>query len=175
MADWTVILTAVGASAASGGFGYLAAKQVARASIRQAETQHATALAQIEAENARLREQHKEAHLQNRQGTYHRFLNVESEFRGKVERGEVTIEDFRDFHALGMGVEIFGARPVRDLERQMVAGWRAIFEELNRRTREEGEDMKTAAKAALAQHDPAMGNIRGELYEAMRADIAADV
>jgi hypothetical protein len=173
--DWTVILTAVGASAVSGTFGYLAARQGAKASIRQAETQHATALAQIEAENARLREQHKEDHLRNRQGTYHRFLNVESEFRGKLERGEVTHEDFRDFHAVGMGVEIFGARPVRDISRQVVAGWRTIVEELNRRTREEGEDLRTAAKAALAQHDPAMNNLRGELYEAMRADIAADV
>jgi hypothetical protein len=74
-----------------------------------------------------------------------------------------------------MGVEIFGARPVRDLARQMVAGWRAIAMELNRRVVEEGEDMRTAAKAAFEEHDAAMGNLRGELYEAMRADIAADV
>jgi hypothetical protein len=57
VADWTVILTSVGAAGVTGVFGYLGVRR----STDVTKTQ-------TEAENERLRTQHQEDHLRNRQG-----------------------------------------------------------------------------------------------------------
>jgi len=38
-----------------------------------------------------------------------------------------------------------------------------------------GDDPVASGRATAGKHDPAMNEIRGNLYEAMRADVAPDV
>src|SRR5919197_1517169 len=63
MADWTTILTTVGAAVVAGDSGYWTARSQGR-----------TEIAKVQAENDRLRMQHREEHLRNRQATYHKLL-----------------------------------------------------------------------------------------------------
>jgi hypothetical protein len=64
MADWTIIVTTLGAASISGGLGYLTAKRSSDVALRG-----------VEAENERLRTGYDEAHFQHRQAIYHDFLD----------------------------------------------------------------------------------------------------
>jgi hypothetical protein len=75
VADWTVILTAVGAAAVTGGFGGI--RRSTDVTKKQIAEETSRAKDQIEAENERLRAQHQEDHLRNRQTTYHALLTAE--------------------------------------------------------------------------------------------------
>jgi hypothetical protein len=111
MTDWTLIGTTVGAAAVTGAFGYGAAWLQARTQIHQAD-----------AELRRLRAQHAEDHLRNRQGTYHSFLSGMQEFEGIADRvqraggGTEYEEAFYEWRQrqdhLYSGVRLFGSPEV---------------------------------------------------------------
>lgn len=113
MADWTTVAAAgvAGAAALGGGvLGYLGARVQARVGLRQ-----------VEADLERLREQHREEHMRNRQGTYHRFLNTAGRLRAIPPEWAAVNDDEREraskaveeFSSLLNGVELFGTREVR--------------------------------------------------------------
>jgi hypothetical protein len=185
MADWTLILTTVGAAGVTGGFGYLAAKQGARASMRQAEQQHQTALAQVEAENERLREQHREDHLRNRQGTYHSFMTADrrlfslldrmSEMLGRDSLLADVMEKYDEWHHLAMGVELFGSNEARDAIKSLMQAYGDAIESAHRRAAETGEDEDALLAAYLGENATTLDNARMVLIAAMRADVARDI
>lgn len=74
MADWTVILTSAAAAGVTGGFGYLGIRRSTDVTKQQMAEETTRSREQIEAENERLRIQHREEHLRNRQGTYRDLL-----------------------------------------------------------------------------------------------------
>jgi hypothetical protein len=84
--DWTTVATTLGAAgiAGLGGLagGWYGARKTAEVSIKQ-----------VEADNERLREQHREDHLRNRQGTYHNLLNALAAFRSLLYQGSTTRSD----------------------------------------------------------------------------------
>jgi hypothetical protein len=89
--DWTIILTAVGTAFATGGLGYLGIRRSTDVTRYQVSEETARAHALSEAENERLRAQHREDHLRNRQGTYHNLLTAEQNLAYALgPRGSVT-------------------------------------------------------------------------------------
>jgi hypothetical protein len=88
MADWTVILTAVGATGITAGLGYLGIRRTTDVTKKQIAEETARAREQIEGENERLRTQHREDHLRNRQATYHALLTADSELADALGHGE---------------------------------------------------------------------------------------
>jgi hypothetical protein len=96
LADWTTILTALGAASIAGWFGY-----------RGARWQGKVALETMRGELERLERQHREDHRRHRQGVYHDFLDA-AEALDAVMRGAVpSILD-------GSFFEDDSWRPVRD-------------------------------------------------------------
>jgi hypothetical protein len=73
VADWTTILTTFGAAGIAAAGGWYGARKTAEVSLKQAD-----------AENERLREQHREDHLRNRLGTYHDFVAADRELARMV-------------------------------------------------------------------------------------------
>jgi len=81
VADWTTIVTAIGASTVAGVTGYASARYSGKVAMRQ-----------IEAENERLREQHREDHLRNRQGTYHEFIQADLAMSIALQSEDVPVD-----------------------------------------------------------------------------------
>jgi hypothetical protein len=77
VADWTVILTTVGAAAVTGPLAISASGEAPTLTKKQIEEETTRTNAQIAAENDRLRDQYREDHLRNRQSTYHALLTAE--------------------------------------------------------------------------------------------------
>jgi len=174
MTDWTTILTAVGASGVTGLVGYYTAKRNAEMSARAIEAENNRLRTQIEADAEKLREEHRDVHLRTRRDAYVDFLEAERGLRGRVISGRIESGDFDRFHRIAMTVEVFGARDVRDLVRQLVHVWGQFMPEWAERVGA-GDDPVASGRATAGKHDPAMNEIRGNLYEAMRADVAPDV
>lgn len=101
--------------------GYLATILVQRKSsataIETAEQHAKVELAKVEAENERLREAHREAERQNRQGTYHRMLAVLDRFdtlaTGYAPSTEQLEDALSEFNFLSGGIQLFGADGVK--------------------------------------------------------------
>ncbi len=102
--DWTVILTSIGTASVAGVVGFKAAAMQARVSLRG-----------IEAENGRLREQHKEDHFRHRQGVYHDFLDAEMLLlrAGMSSEGDLQVVLAGFSHARN-AVLLFGSEPVKE-------------------------------------------------------------
>ena len=82
----------------AGVLGFFGARLQAQAGIQQAELQARVGVQLAEAETERLREQLAQPHLQNRQSTYHRFLNHERVFRAFfAEDTPITPEMWREW------------------------------------------------------------------------------
>jgi hypothetical protein len=116
VSDWTIVATTLGASAITGAVGYFSAKWQGKVGLEQANQ-----------ETRRLRLQHQEDHLRNRQNTYHEFLDeaatwertkatTDAIFGVEVqtpEQEETWQERNRRFRHLLNGVYLFGTEPVR--------------------------------------------------------------
>lgn len=126
---WAAIV-AVAGSAISGSIAGFIAYKVAE---RQANVTESTVelnarieLEKVQAENERLRNQHREAERQNRQGTYHRFLSVldridmmATGFPGTDEQFEATVAEYNFLHG---GIHLFGDERVREALGPVVEG-----------------------------------------------------
>jgi hypothetical protein len=130
--DWIVVATTLGASFITGTVGYFSARWQGRVGLEQARM-----------EIERLRIQHREDHLRNRQSTYHEFLD--QVVTGERMREETQIifgdqssdeeasqrldEMRRNFRHLLNGVRLFGTEDVRAAADAIDEVFRAITTE----------------------------------------------
>jgi len=115
VADWTIVLTTVGAAGVTGGLGYLGIRKSTELTKKQMTEETTRAGEQIEAENERLRIQHREDHLRNREATYHALLTADSQLAGAMGHGIGDAQEaFSKFEHLGNGAAIFGTDAVKD-------------------------------------------------------------
>jgi hypothetical protein len=172
VADWTTIITAVGAAGVAGGFGYLGAR-------KQAEI----ALAQVRGENERLREQHREDHLRNRQGTYHRMLSADREFLTILEGtgrdpgvdADAYYEDivarFREWHDLATAVVLFGTEEAREATLALMDAYDVVVDKAASLAAERDGDEPRAFVDAMSQEGGPIREARVRLIAAMRDDV----
>jgi hypothetical protein len=170
--DWTVVLTAglsVLGALFGGLLGYLGARQQARVSIRQTE-----------AENERLRDQHREDHLRNRQGTYHRFLTLDRKyvavFRGNLTLGRSATEEeaaavVDAYEEASDGVVLFGTESASAAVLELQELWRSVLEEMNQRGGG-GTDFQRVASEVVGERREELRAARRQVIEAMRTDVA---
>jgi hypothetical protein len=176
--DWTLITTTLGASAISASSAYLIAKRGAESTARQVEAETTRVREQIEGENERLRAQHREDHLRNRQGTYHRFVAGEYRYMEtfrNLAAGLPVMSDpadwYYEFITLALGVELFGTENVRDAGSVLLAAWSKATIEMNLAT-SEGVAQAEAARAAYESNAEAINAARAALIREMRGDVA---
>jgi hypothetical protein len=159
--DWTLIVTTLGTASITGGLGYLVAKRNGDVALRG-----------IEAENDRLREQHREDHFRNRQGTYHNFLNVDRALRyrlalsGKHRSAEEIVTLFTKLDETYNGVILFGSPRVIETIEPVLEYYRGI----PKRAEELG-DTADALSKAIEQTSEALDRARNDLLKAMRDDV----
>jgi hypothetical protein len=158
MTDWTLILTSVGTSAVAGSltgwFVYLGAKRSG-----------AVALRGVEAENERLREQHREDHFRHRQGVYHDFLDVDRALMRRSPR--VTEMPMEEIEALFVALEhtynavlLFGTPAVIGAAETLIERWGEVSDR-----GEELDDEAWEHRVSIA-----VDELRGELIQA-RTDL----
>jgi hypothetical protein len=175
MADWTLITTTLGASAISATTAYLIAKRAAETTAGQVAAETTRIREQIEAENERLRVQHQEDHLRNRQGTYHAFLNVERDLQSRFAFGATLPRGEYDewaelFFSHFNGVLLFGPESLRPPMEWLRSAHGSVYEDYmkDKSPRSFGEKMGAAYHAHLEDLLAA----REACLDAMRADVA---
>ena len=162
MTDWTTIITTLGAAAIAAAGGWYGARKTAQVSLQA-----------IRAENERLREQHREDHLRNRQTTYHLFLTADRDLENMLT-GEMphTAEEqlalYREWRRLAIGCGLFGTEEVRRRSQQLFDEYMSVGKEIDARS-----DLATIT-AAFRAHQSAISKARESLIEAMRADVAPE-
>ena len=113
MSDVVAVALVTGLSSlGSAGVGALAtykvSKRGAEATVATAQESARVELAKVEAENERLREQHREDERRNRQGTYHRLL-AQGHRLGGVEVGSEEFSELATEWRFALaGVQLFG-------------------------------------------------------------------
>jgi hypothetical protein len=176
MTDWTIIATTLGAAAVTGAVGYGSARWQGKVGMAQAHE-----------ETERLRVQHREDHLRNRQTTYHLFLDevvtldrMRSMTHAVFGEG-VTAEAWAEalealrmkfFHLLN-GVRLFGTSEVRAAADRlnelfntiMAEWWTALADAPEADRRLPG---RVFPRERLTDWDAALD----ALIDAMRADVA---
>jgi hypothetical protein len=129
-------------------------------------------LARLREESERLREQHREAERQNRQGTYHRVLAALDRFDMIATGAPFTTDEFDQlwdgYNALAGGVLLFGATSVRE-RMQPVS---RLLQEIRAEVAESSvEDQAQAFGKAYLPRRGEMLSAQARLIEAMREDV----
>ena len=186
MTDYTIIFTTVGASAVTGLGGYLTARIQSTATIRQAE-----------AENERLRQQHSQAHFDNRQNTYHQLLNALSARHAMLQKlmwaaeepedEEALKREFenaksgfqRDVSAVLNGVRLFGTAPVKEAA-DAVGDALGELDSVQLQALMDADEPTFAVRAliSLAAGDEERDELNKAIHrlvDAMREDVAPDI
>ena len=179
MAGWTIVATTLGASAITGAVGYWSAWLQSRVGLEQARV-----------ELERLRIQHREDHLRNRQTTYHLFLDATTDAE-RLREGTRAIfdatplddsalrrldEQQTTFRHLLNGVRLFGTANVRTAADTVDAAYVSFTVEWwtrIRTARQQGLDVKQADVLPMEQMETVQDAIV-QLVDAMRADVAPD-
>lgn len=160
MADWTLILTTLGTASITGLFGY-----------RVAQRNGDVALRGIEAENDRLREQHREDHLRNRQGTYHNLITADQNLQNALGHGSdnptVALDQFRH---LGNGAVLFGSDAVKDAVPALLAQYVLAVREAQELA---GDKPPSPAdiRTAFEEHRGGIHAASNAMIQAMREDV----
>jgi hypothetical protein len=161
--DWTTILTTLGAASIAAVGGWYGARKTAEVSLKQ-----------VGAENERLREQHREDHLRNRQGTYHDFLAADRELAMMVME-EVPGLDvpeamnlYRRWTRLAIGVQLFGTEEARAKVTKLVEEYAAVGKEVDLSGTPDQEQLTAAFRGRQREINTA----RDAVIEAMRNDVA---
>jgi hypothetical protein len=170
--DWTQIVLTLGPAIVTGAVGYVVARKNADVELRR-----------VEAENERLRAQHREDHLRNRQGTYHRLIDQELGLQrlfatGRAER--LTRDEWDAWAAehqfLLTGVVLFGTTEAARATEHL----RSIHEQLydsylsNADAYPNLSDFHDHMLAALQKHHAQLMAARTTLLTVMRADVAPE-
>jgi hypothetical protein len=160
--DWTIVLTTLGSAGIAASAGWYAARKTAEVSLRQAD-----------AENERLREQHREDHLRNRQGTYHEFLSADRNM-GRTLGEDIRPEQVEEIEALyarwshlSVGLQLFGSEDVTRAGRALVDEYASVGRALEGNDPDAAEDAAAAYRAAQAR----INDARDVLLIAMRNDV----
>jgi hypothetical protein len=165
--DWTVIAAAAvtGVTAITVGLiGLFGARLSATVGQRQ-----------VEAENERLREEHREAHLRRRQELYLRLLSADRQLIARVNSGERL--ERSQTHALYESIAesasaavLFGTKYVgrRALDYQRVVG--QVFRDASG----PNEDFDVTTRALFRETSSSWAKTRQALIDAMREDVSAD-
>ena len=148
----------------------------AATSIRQTETQADVELAKVSAENERLREEHREAERQHRQGTYHRLISALDWLQAAMTRVmPIAEEDFANwwlaYQDLAGGVKLFGDSEVN----RALDGINADVFIIKARVDTAPPNRSLAAKLTGAFQGDLIDRYFGareSLIEAMRRDVA---
>ena len=152
---------------------YLVQRKSASTAIQTAEQQTKIELAKVEAENSRLREAHREAERQNRQGTYHRMLAVLDRFdtlaTGYAPSTEQLEDALTEFFFLSGGIQLFGADEVKK-----------AMGPVSRLLEQAGAEMTPDSKVASFSDGylplrEDLNKARGDLVEAMTRDVTAGI
>jgi hypothetical protein len=160
--DWTLISTTLGTASITGLLGYVVAKRNGDVALRG-----------VEAENGRLREQHREDHFRHRQGSYHDFLNAERAVRfrfatsGTGRPAEEFIPLFGKLDDTYNGVILFGSPSVIETSEVLLD----CYQQVSRMMDDEFGDAPDALSRALAQMSEPLEDARRELVIAMRDDV----
>jgi hypothetical protein len=169
--DWTIILTAVGTAFVTAGLGYLGIRRSTDVTRYQVSEETARAYALSEAENERLRAQHGEDHLRNRQGTYHSLITADQNVANALGHGigdpNAAIDEFR---YLGNGAVLFGSAAVKDAVAALLAQYLGVVREAQEIAGDEPlspADIRTAFANRWPQVHPAST----AMIEAMREDV----
>ena len=171
VADWTVILTSGVVAGVTGGLGYLGIRRSTDVTKAQIAEETARASEQIAAENERLRAQHREDHLRNRQGTYHALLTADQELASAFGQGIGEAQEaFAKFGHLGNGAVLFGTDAVKDAITAVLGQYVEVFREAKKRA---GEKPVTPAdiRTVFEERSQRIGAVRTALIEAMREDV----
>ena len=156
---------------------YVVSRQQAKTAIASAKGQSEVELEKVRAENERLREEHREAERQNRQGTYHRFLAALDRF-DMMATGNTPATDAHfsellgEYNQLYGAIRLFGAEPVRTALNPVVR----LFVEVGA-AMGDAEGETSAARFAEA-YNPRRETIieaTAALTDAMREDITRNV
>jgi hypothetical protein len=155
----------------TGGFGYLGIRRSTDVTKKQIAEETTRAHEQIEAENERLRAQHREDHLRNRQATYHALLTADQALASAFGQGIGEAQEaFAEFAHLGNGAVLFGTDSVKDAVTEVLAGYVYIFREARKRG---GDEPVSPADIRAVFEDQAerISAARTALLEAMRKDV----
>jgi hypothetical protein len=173
--DWTVILTAVGTAVVTGGLtgglGYFGIRRSTDVTRYQVEEESARAYALSQAENERLRAQHREDHLRNRQGTYHNLITADQDLQFALGQGigdpNVAVDQFRH---LGNGAVLFGSAAVKDAVTALLAQYLGVVRDAQEIA---GDEPLSPAhiRTAFANRWPQSHPASTAMIEAMREDV----
>jgi hypothetical protein len=159
--DWTLVFTTIGSAAVTGAVGYLIARKNAEVDLKR-----------LEADNERLRAQHREDHLRNRQATYHTFLVADRELYAEFVAGGMTEEEYNEtrkaWEYAAEGVRLFGTEAARDAIDSLEELYEDVFFEA---ADPEAPDHVARVRAATTQNVLAWKEAHGRLLAAMRADV----
>jgi hypothetical protein len=177
MTDWTIVVTTLGASGITGFLGYASARFQAHAVISQ-----------VVAENDRLKLQHREDHLRNRQSTYHEFLDEAATFERMTQQAQAVfgrepadidegarLERNRRFRHLLNGVRLFGTEEVRVAAERV----QSLHDEIEREwwvlLAAAGAEREGPPGVLFPQHRfQEWEQTIGSLVDAMRGDVAPE-
>jgi hypothetical protein len=171
VADWTVILTAAGTAGVTGGLGYLGIRRSTDVTEKQIAEETARAHEQATAEDARLRAQHQEDHLRNRQATYHDLLTADDQLSSALGQGIGDIHAaYAKFSHLGNAAQLFGTDAVKEATTAVLARYVEVFRAATKRA--DGQPVTPALiRAIFAEHGERIHAARSALLEAMREDV----
>jgi hypothetical protein len=153
---------------------YLVANRQAATSIAAVERQAEIEMRKAREETERLREQHREAERQNRQGTYHRMIAM----MNRLERFATgfppkNFEEFQkavdELNFLTAGLDLFGGRDVREANGRVAD----VFAEIGRHVPPKGSD-PAPHEVWTEEYRKRMDAVRAaelHLLRAMRRDI----
>jgi hypothetical protein len=170
-----VALITGGVSAITGAIGafttYKVGQRNAETTIATVERQADVELEKVKAENERLRDQHREAERQNRQGTYHRMLamfdRLDAWSRNPKATGkqfEALVEEFDFLHG---GVLLFGDEDVIEALHPVVM----LLNRIGGGHGPEEEETRVRLRAAYQHHRVELMQEQGAVINAMRTDL----
>lgn len=173
----TVGIVTAGASVVVSALGYtttyLVQRKSTNAAIANAREQASVELARVDAENKRLRQEHREAERQNRQDTYHRMLAVLDRFdtlaTGYAPSNEQLEDALSEFNFLSGGIELFGTEGVK----KAMAPVSRLFEEAGAAMRP--EDKVASFRSGYLPLRGSLNEARRDLVKAMGKDITAGI
>jgi hypothetical protein len=176
VADWTVILSTVGAATVAGGltggFGYLGIRRSMEVTKKQMSEETARSHEQIVAENERLRAQHREDHLRNRQGTYHALMDADDEMVRVLREGTGDVKGaLSRLGHLVNGAVLFGTESVEHASTVVHVQYLEVVQEAEKRAGGKGSMSPDDIRAIFQERGERIVAARTALIEAMREDV----
>jgi hypothetical protein len=153
------------------GLGYLGIRRSTDVTRYQVSEETARAYALSEAENERLRAQHREDHLRNRQGTHHNLITADQNLQNALGHGIGNPNEALDqFRHLGNGAVLFGSDAVKDAVPALLVQYVLVVREAQDLA---GDKPPSPAdiRTAFEEHRERVHAASNAMIEAMRDDV----